>query len=148
VALLGLIAGCSSSASDATPDFVGTWARTGTVTTMCAGQAATDNPITGNLVIALGTGADSLVTTDSVNSCMTTYTVSGRVASAMPGQMCMSTNARGGQNTLTNQSHRLTLSDDGKTITEAGMGSVVVVPAGGGASVTCTSTSHGTFTKQ
>jgi hypothetical protein len=150
-----LAAACSSStAADSTPNnaaadaFVGTWARAGTVTTVCPGQSPTDTAFTGTLGIALGSATGSIVGTDSVNGCVADYTASGSVATARSGQTCTFTNARGGQSTLTNDTHTLTLSADGKTIAEASTGGVVIESPDGGKTTTCTSSSSGTFTKQ
>jgi len=149
--VITLAVGCSSSGGDnsSAEAFVGTWARSGMVTTMCSGAAmATQTDITGTLVITLGSGDGAIVGTDSVNACVTHYSVSGKVASAAAGQTCMFMNARGGQSTSTGQTHTLTLSSDGKTISEAGMAMVMAAGPGGANVLNCTSSSAGTFTKQ
>jgi hypothetical protein len=145
--------GCSSSSSNGTTTspataFVGTWSRAGTVTTTCPGQAPSDAAFTGTLTITAGADANSIVGTESVHGCSTTYLVSGSVATAAAAQKCTFTNPKGGQSTSTNTSHTLTLSADGKTLSEASTGNVVVGEADGGAGVTCTVTSSGAFTKQ
>jgi hypothetical protein len=121
--------------------FVGTWTRTGNVTVMCGDQTPTSSTLSGNLVIALGTGSNALVAT-SPDGCMTKYTISGNTASEDSGQKCMSTNG-----TIENTQHTLTLSSDKKTLTETSQGTILEPDPDGGM-MNCTLETMGTFTKQ
>jgi hypothetical protein len=151
--LIGLfLMACSTSSSTSAPPpaqaFVGTWARSGTTTTSCTGQAATQSALTGTLDIVQGADGNSIVSTDSVNSCVTNYSVSANVATATPGQTCTFPNAKGGQSTTTQGTHTLTLSSDGKSMVTSNASSVKVGAPDGGAELDCTTQTDGTFTKQ
>ena len=150
IGLFGVACSTSSTTSGPPPAqaFVGTWARSGTVTTACTGQAATQSVLTGTLDIAQGADGNTIIGTDSVNHCATSYSVSANVATATPGQTCTFTNAKGGQSTSTQGTHTLTLSSDGKTMTTSNSGTVKVGPPDGGVALDGTTQTDGTFTKQ
>jgi hypothetical protein len=121
--------------------FVGTWARSGTQTTMCPGGTTT-TAVTGNLVITLGSGSGTIVAKQP-DGCVTDYTVSGNVASAAAGQMCSTTTEAGVAETITVMSHTLTLSADGTTLDSTGSESLDKTATG----TMCTIMSSGTYTK-
>jgi hypothetical protein len=122
--------------------FVGTWARTGSQTVTCPGGITT-NAITGNLVITAGTMAGTLIGTQP-DGCVTTYSVSGNVASAAAGQMCNTTTEAGVAEVTTVVSHTLTLSADGSTLTSVGDDTLDKT-----ATMTmCTTMGMGTYTKE
>jgi hypothetical protein len=121
--------------------FVGTWARSGSQTVMCPGGTTT-TMITGDLVIALGSASNTIAGTQP-DGCVTTYTVSGNVASATAGEMCSVTTEGGVAETITTQSHTLTLSADGTTITSTSSDTIDKT-----ATMTmCSATASGTLTK-
>jgi hypothetical protein len=121
--------------------FVGTWTRAGSVTIMCGNQAPMMSTLSGNLVLAAGSAANTLVGTQP-DGCMTTYTISGNTASESPNQKCMTT-----QGTTSNSSHTLTLSGDKKTLAETSQGLILESDPDGGM-MSCDLESMGTFTKQ
>jgi hypothetical protein len=127
------------------PAFVGTWARSGNEALTC-GPHELDASLDGNLVIALGTAASSIVATQP-GGCTTTYTVSGNVASAAAGQSCSVTTEAGIQSVATIITHTLTVSADGSTLAEASSASDVETFADGGVE-NCTLTTSGSFAKQ
>jgi hypothetical protein len=122
--------------------FVGTWARSGSQTVTCPGGVTT-NAITGDLVITEGTTAGTIVGTQP-DGCVTTYSVSGNVASAAAGQSCNTTTEAGVAETSTVVSHTLTLSADGSTLTSVGDETLDKT-----ATMTmCTTVGMGTYTKE
>jgi hypothetical protein len=123
--------------------FVGTWARSGTTTLSCPGSNPQMGMLSGNLVITIGTAAGTIVGTQP-NGCMTTYSVTGNVASLTATDVCTSTGPAGGTETLTNTMHTFTLASDGKTFAEASAGMLSVGDAG----APCPYSTMGTFTKQ
>ncbi len=122
--------------------FVGTWSRSGTQTVTCPGGATTSN-VAGQVVVALGSGVNTLVLTQP-DGCMTNYSVSGNVATATPGQACNITTEAGIAETITVTSRTLTLAADGKTLMSEGSDTIDKTASG----VTCTGVSSATFTKQ
>jgi hypothetical protein len=98
----------------------------------------------GNLVIALGTAANSIVGTQP-NGCMTNYSVAANVATEVAGQSC-TVNITGGTQVTTPTSHTLTLSSDQKSLAQASAGTRVDTV--NGVATTCTYTTTGTYTKQ
>jgi hypothetical protein len=133
--------GGSGSSGTVADGFVGTWTRTGNVSVICGDQAPTMTKLTGNLVIALGTGANAIVAT-TPDGCMTKYTITGSVASEDSGQTCMSTNGK-----IENTQHTLTLSGDRKSLSETSQGTILEPDPDGGM-MNCTLESMGTFSKQ
>jgi hypothetical protein len=125
--------------------FVGTWARSGEFAITCPGKPESDEAITGDLLIALGGGSDSIVATQP-DGCTLTYVVSGSVASAAAGQPCNSTIEGGTGSITTTVTHTLTLSSDGSSLAEASS-DTVAFSLGDGGSLDCTATSTGTFTR-
>jgi hypothetical protein len=122
--------------------FVGTWARTGTQTVTCPGSSPTTTNISGNLVISLGTTATGIVGTQP-DGCVTNYSVSGNVATAASGQTG-NVSPGGVAETVTVNSHTLTLSSDGTTITSNGTDTILKTAT----NTTCNGTNSGTYTKQ
>lgn len=136
-------AGASDGGATGAAAFVGTWTRSGTQTVTCPGSPAMTTNLGGNLVIAAGSSSDTIVGTPP-NGCMTTYTVSGNVASAMAGDTCSLTTEAGIAETITTHSHTLTLSADGQSLTTAENATIDKT-----ATMTmCTAVASGTFTKQ
>jgi hypothetical protein len=122
--------------------FVGTWARSGTQMLTCPTGTPTTTTIKGDLLITLGTTAGTVVG-NTADGCMTTFTVSGNVATATPGQTCNTTTDGGVAETITVNSRTLTLSADGSSVDVMGNESVDMTASG----VTCTRTGSGTYTK-
>jgi hypothetical protein len=122
--------------------FVGTWSRSGMQTVSCPTGTTMSN-ITGDVVIALGSGSNTIVLTQP-DGCMTTYSISGDVATATPGQSCSITTEAGIAETITVTSHTLTLAANGQTLASQGGDTIDKTAAG----VTCTGMSSATFTKQ
>ncbi len=121
--------------------FVGTWARSGTQTVTCP-SGSTTNMISGDLVIALGPMSDTLVATQP-DGCMTNYSVSSNIATAMPGQMCSITTEAGVAETITVTSHTLTLSSDGLSLVSMSTDTIVKTATG----TMCMGMASGTYTK-
>ncbi len=121
--------------------FVGTWSRSGMQTVTCPAGTTMSN-IMGDIVVALGSASNAVVVTQP-DGCMTTYSVSGNVATATAGQSCNITTEAGIAETITVTSHTLTLSADGKTLMSQGSDTIDKTTTG----VTCTGMSSGTFTK-
>jgi hypothetical protein len=148
-----VLVGCSSSSSSGTAPaaaqpFVGTWARSGTSTSSCPGQQPTSSDITGTLTIALGATGDTFNATESIHSCVSSYTVAGNVATEGAGQACNFLGPKGQQETSSANNHTLTLSADGKSLALSSTGTLVIGGLDGGPSTTCSTTAQGTFTKQ
>jgi hypothetical protein len=122
--------------------FVGTWSRSGTETLTCPTGTPTTSMIKGDLVITLG-ATDGTIIGTTADGCMTTFTVSGNVATASPGQTCNTTTDAGVAETITVNSRTLTLSADGNSVDVMGNESVDKTASG----VTCTRTGSGTYTK-
>jgi hypothetical protein len=123
--------------------FVGTWTRAGTATLTCPTGNPTTSSLTGNLVIALGSPTTTILGT-APDGCVTNYSVSGNVATAMVGEAYNETTEAGVAETITVVSHTLTLSADGETLTSTGS-SIIDKTA---TMTMCTQTSSGTFAKQ
>jgi hypothetical protein len=122
--------------------FVGTWARSGSQTVTCPG-GVTINAISGDLLITPGTTVGTIVGMQP-DDCLTTYSVSGNVASAAIGQVCNTTTEAGVAETTTVVTHTLTLSADGSTLTSVGDGTLDKT-----ATMTmCTTMGMGTYTKE
>jgi hypothetical protein len=122
--------------------FVGTWSRSGMQTVTCPGGTTMSN-IAGQVVITLGSGSNTIVVAQP-DGCMTTYSVTGDVATATPGQSCNVTTEAGIAETITVTSHTLTLAANGQTLTSQGSDTIDRTATG----VMCTGMSSATFTKQ
>ncbi len=125
--------------------FVGTWSRSGTETLTCLTTHITEIPFSGDLVIALGTTAGTIVATQP-DGCVENYTVSGNVATTTAGQSCQATTEAGVASVSTIVTHTLTVSADGSTLTEAGSDNVAITFPDGGTE-SCTAASTGSFPK-
>jgi hypothetical protein len=75
---------------------------------------------------------------------MTSYSITGNVATATAGQSCNITTEAGIAETITVTSRTLTLSADGRTLTSQGSDTIDKTATG----VVCTGMSSGTFAKQ
>jgi hypothetical protein len=123
--------------------FVGTWARSGTQTVTCPMGPPTMNPISGDLVIVLGQTNDTIVGSQP-DGCITVYSVSGNVATAMAGQSCNVTTEGGVAETITVDSRTLTLSADGKSMMSMGTSTIDKTATG----TMCMARASGTYTKR
>jgi hypothetical protein len=123
--------------------FVGTWLRSGTQTVTCPTGNPTTTNITGDLVIALGSASDSIVGTQP-DGCMTNYSVTGNVATAMAGQSCNTTTEAGVAEVITVTTRTFTLAADGKSLASTGSDTIDKTATG----TVCTQTGSGTYTKQ
>jgi hypothetical protein len=126
--------------------FVGTWARAVTLSLTCSGTT-TQVQLGGNVTIAVNPGGTTIAAT-APNGCVANYTIVGSVASEQPGETCTGSFGDAGATlAVTDSTHTLTLSADGKTLAESGNGTAVKTLADG-TTDQCTDTSTGTFTKQ
>jgi hypothetical protein len=132
----------AAEAASGVTAFIGTWSRSGTESTVCPG-GTTMSSFTGNLLIGRGLATDTVIGTQP-DGCMITYTVSGNVATATPGQSCNITTEGGVAETITVTTHTLTLSADGLTLMAQGSDTIDKTMT----MTMCTRTSTGTLTKQ
>jgi hypothetical protein len=72
--------------------------------------------VRGTIVISAGTSADTLIVTNA--GCTMTFTVSGSVAQAVPGQTCSNVDTTGSQVTFDMASWTLTISADYETLVQ------------------------------
>jgi hypothetical protein len=149
-AMTALVCACSSTTSSPPAPslasaFVGSWARSGTLTVTCPTGAPIITTLGNDLVITLGSTTGTIVAT-TPDGCMDSFTVSGTVATEGGGQTCTTMNDAGVTEDFMQTTHTLTLSADEQSLTEAAAGTVVRTVAGKAA--TCMETSTGTFTKQ
>jgi len=122
--------GASSSSSTGLP---GHWSyAAGTTTRVCPGEAGTDAPPEGDLVVGAGATPSELVVTEP-GACALRFSLAGAVATIAPGQTCAGPDGAGGTITFTNMTWTLTLSGDGQTLAEALSADETLAPAGGAA---------------
>jgi hypothetical protein len=118
---------------------VGDWNYAGgTTTRTCPGQAPTPAPPEGGMSIAAGAKGELVVT----EACPLRFKLAGRVATIVAGQTCAGPDGAGGQIKFENMKWKLTLSADGKTLTEDLAADEIYLPAKG-ASRTCRYTESG-----
>jgi hypothetical protein len=131
---LTAVIGCGGDGESSDPSkFIGTWeVNAGTAKVMCGGGITLpDQPLAGGKV-TLAMGSDSpLVAT--VLGCMIKFDVKGNVATARPGQNCMTTLDIGTMTisaALTVTSATFTLSGDTGTLSQAGSAQPSSFPLG------------------
>jgi hypothetical protein len=152
MAVCGVLAGCgsvTSTNSDGGVDvagkdlqtFIGTWTLgSGTTMQTCAGVVTTQQ-VTTDVVWQAGTTSDLIQPADSAASgCDLLANVSGKVATALPGQSC----GKMGTNLMISM-YTFTVAASGTSATESSSGTRVVSTAGVG--MTCTYTETATYTK-
>lgn len=121
------------------PTMQGQWTyASGKTTRTCPGQAPTDAPPEGGMSIAPGTKGELVVT----EACPLRFTLKGRVATIVADQTCSGPDGAGGQIRFENMKWTLTMSPDGKTLTEALAADEIYLPASG-LSRTCRYTETG-----
>src|SRR5579859_3788734 len=152
LALSAASASCSTSSGGggtggpSAQAFAGTWARAVSFSLTCNGSTTTSQ-LGGNVTIVVNAGGNTIAAT-APNGCVANYTIVGSVASEQPGETCtQSTGDAGASLAVTESTHTLTLSADGKTLAESGSGTAVQTLADGTTNQ-CTDSSSGTFTKQ
>ena len=132
--LAGSLQACSSGGGSGGGKFIGTWhPSSGTVTTTCPGLGTSTDPVTTNLIWAMGVSSD-LVQTDPSTSCVLSANITGSTASGS-GPPCSFSDQMGGTFTLTISTYTFALAADGQTAQENGSGTLV--DNNGGVSVTC-----------
>jgi hypothetical protein len=110
---------------------LGTWLyATGKTTRVCPGEAGTDSPPEGAIVVNAGPSDGELVV-DEPGACSLHFTRAGDGATIVAGQSCSGADGAGGTITFTNMTWTLTLSADGKTLTEALSADETLAPAQG-----------------
>jgi hypothetical protein len=111
----------------------GSWLyASGKTTRVCPGEAGTDSPPEGAIVVNAGSSDGALVV-EEPGACSLHFTRSGDAATSSPGQSCAGADGAGGTITFTNMSWTLTLSADGKTLTESLSADETLAPAQGAA---------------
>ncbi len=127
VSLFLVAAGCASSSSPSNSDatgasaFIGTWNAGGSNVVTCFDQATVTQDLTGTLDITAGPSSDT-VTASYPDGCQLTFTVTGNVATIAPRSMICQGAIEMGTIPTSEQSvsHSLTLSADGRTLSESG----------------------------
>lgn len=121
-------AGAKEVAGTAKPDMLGDWVyATGTTTRVCPGEAPSVATPLGGLNVAAGKAGEVMVS----EACSLRFKLAGNVATIVPGQGCSGPDGTGGQIAFAEMSWKLTLSRDGKTLTESLSADQVLTPAGG-----------------
>jgi hypothetical protein len=129
--LLGSGGGFGTTGPGAMTGMLGNWLyATGKTTRVCPGEAGTDAPPEGEIVVNAGASDGELVV-DEPGACSLHFTRSGDVATIAPGQACAGADGAGGTITFSNMTWTLTLSADGKTLTEALTADETLAPAQG-----------------
>lgn len=125
---LALTVGTAARSGPRAPSMLGNWIyAAGTTTRTCPGQSPTDAAPEGGLSIAAGQNGELIVT----EACPLRFTKSGRVATVVAGQSCSGSDGAGGQITFSKFNWTLTLSADGKSLTEALDADETLTPASG-----------------
>ena len=141
-------AGCGSVTSTAGADagkdlqtLIGSWTLgSGTITLNCSGVITTQ-PVDGNEVWQVGTTSDLMQPAGSSSTgCALLANVSGKTATALPGQSC---NQKGVDLTLS--TYTFAVGASGTTATESATGTEAV--NSGGAGTTCAYSETANFTK-
>jgi hypothetical protein len=114
--------------SGGAPAMLGEWSyATGKTTRTCPGQPATDAPPEGGMSIAPGARGEVVVT----EACPLRFELAGRVATIVGGQTCAGPDGAGGQIRFEKMIWKLSLSADGKTLTEELAADEIYLPASG-----------------
>jgi hypothetical protein len=132
------LVGCGSSTNVST--WVGNWTAAVTEVETCTTGTNTTQ-LTG--AVAIVSGSNDTITTQPVNLCDLTWTVSGNGATLQSGQTCTVPGSQGGTWHATFSTGGLTLS--GNTIVVGDSGTGVLV--NNGDSINCTYTQAGNFTR-
>jgi hypothetical protein len=118
---------------------LGNWVyAAGTTTRACPGETPTLAPPLGGINIATAGAGEATVT----EACALRFKLEGNVATIVAGQQCSGADGAGGQIAFEKMSWTLTLSSDGKTLSEALSADQVLTPASGPAR-TCRYTEDG-----
>jgi hypothetical protein len=142
VSLALVLGGARARANGVAARFFGDWTyRSGTTTRACPGERPTDAPPEGEIVISAGRAEGELTVTEP-GACALRFTLSGHVATAVAGQACAGGDGGGGRIIFTKMIWTLTLSSDGRTLSESLAAKEELAPAHGPAR-TCAYTEAG-----
>ncbi len=129
--VVGTVGSPGSHDGGAMAGMLGTWLyASGKTTRVCPGEAGTDSPPEGAIVVNAGASDGELVV-DEPGACSLHFTRAGAVATIATGQSCSGADGAGGTITFTNMTWTLTLSADGETLTEALSADETLAPAQG-----------------
>lgn len=127
----GVVGTVGTPGSGSMAGMLGNWLyATGKTTRVCPGEAGTDSPPEGAIVVNAGASDGELVV-DEPGACSLHFTRAGDVATIVAGQSCSGADGAGGTITFTNMTWTLTLSADGKTLTESLSADETLAPAQG-----------------
>jgi hypothetical protein len=127
--VVGTVGSPGSHDGGAMAGMLGTWLyASGKTTRVCPGEAGTDAPPEGAIVVNAGASDGELVV-DEPGACSLHFTRAGDVATIAAGQSCSGADGAGGTITFTNMTWTLTLSADGMTLTEALSADETLAPA-------------------
>lgn len=131
--------GTAGSGASANQGILGNWIyAAGTTTRVCPGEAPSVAPPLGGINIAAA-GAGEVTVTEA---CALRFKLAGNVATIVAGQGCSGADGNGGQIAFAKMEWTLTLSGDGRTLSEALSADQVLTPANGPAR-TCRYTEDG-----
>jgi hypothetical protein len=127
---MAAVSGSGSAGTGAAggPGMLGSWVYSaGTTTRTCPGEAPSVAAPEGGFTISAAGGGELLVT----EACPLRFTLSGAVATVVPGQTCSGADGAGGQITFSKFNWTLTLSADGKSLAEELAADETLAPASG-----------------
>jgi hypothetical protein len=131
--------GAAGSSAAAGQGLLGDWLyASGTTTRACPGEEPSPAPPLGGIHVAAGDAGELIVS----EACALRFKLAGDVATIVDGQECAGSDGAGGQIAFSKMSWTLTLSSDGKTLSEALSADQILTPSNGPAR-TCRYTEEG-----
>lgn len=120
--------GAAGSSSTVGQGMLGDWVyAAGTTTRTCPGEVPSVAGPLGGIHVAAGNAGEVIVS----EACSLRFVLAGNVATVVSGQECAGSDGAGGQIAFSKLSWTLTLSNDGKTLSESLAADQILTPANG-----------------